>query len=90
MVRTGPHEETSLRAQTDTVMRIPQRVEKVLGRRAVGTKAVLDEFHRAIERDEEGVIAKQVVSPYLPTTAVLSGLADYWRVLRQRAESQCG
>ena len=29
------------------LMRIPQRVEKVLGRRAVGTKAVLDEFHRA-------------------------------------------
>jgi len=48
------------------VMRIPQRVEKVLGRRVVGTKAVLDEFHRAIERDEEGVIAKQVASPYLP------------------------
>ena len=46
--------------------RIPLRVEKVLGKRVVGTKAVLDEFHRAIERDEEGVIAKQVTSPYLP------------------------
>lgn len=49
-----------------SLTRIPQRVEKVPGKRVVGTKAVLDEFHRAIERDEEGVIAKQVTSPYIP------------------------
>ena len=48
------------------IERIPYRVEKIMGKRVVGTKAVLDEFNKAIERDEEGIIAKQANSLYIP------------------------
>jgi DNA ligase-4 len=48
------------------IERIPNRVEKIMGKRVVGTKAVLDEFNKAIEKDEEGIIAKQANSLYIP------------------------
>ena len=48
------------------VENVKHRVEKVPGKRMTGTKAVLDEFNKAIERDEEGIIAKQVNSLYVP------------------------
>lgn len=45
---------------------VPHRLEKSLALKLRGFKAVLDEFNKATERNEEGLIVKLCESPYIP------------------------
>jgi DNA ligase-4 len=67
-----------------TVKNAGRRLEVVDARRVTGTKAVIDEFNTCLMNNDEGIIVKQVDTPYIPDNRSVHWLklkADYFEGL---------